>query len=87
MPSFSHWTDQDVLFKIVSVGQAMKGTIRQADAAGVWMTSPDLAVVHGQRTPAARNTVINDAIFYVPMSQIEWVMSADPGSQPSSSLG
>ena len=87
MPSFSHWVDQDVLFKIVSVGQAMKGTIRQADAAGVWMTSPDLAVVHGQRTPAARNTVIHDAIFYVPMSQIEWVMSADPGSQPSASHG
>lgn len=34
---------------------------------------PNLPVVNGQRTPAARNTVINDAIFFVPMSQIEWV--------------
>jgi hypothetical protein len=86
MPSFGDWTEKDVIFKLSSVEEALMGTVRHADDSGIWMKSPDLPVAHRRRSASAQHVIIHDSIFFVPMSQVEWVMSADPRSAPSTPL-
>jgi hypothetical protein len=82
MATFIDWIHKTVALKIASVDEAIKAEVTQVDSNGLWLKGADLSMNYvKKRSQDAQAVVLSDPIFFVPHSQIQWVMSADPKSQ------
>jgi len=79
MATFTDWIRKTIAVKIASVDEVIKVEVTQVDNNGLWLKGADLSANYvKKRTKDAEIVGFSNPIFFVPHSQIQWVMCADP---------